>query len=201
MLRQCLADLAIPMQQAASRAYLAGDKDSFHIASTQFLSLIDDMDDLLGADPHFLLGKWINDARRCGNTAAEKALYEQNARWLVTVWGPYDKDAMLFDYFSRQWSGLLKQFYKKRWADYFSFLQAELGKKSGRYIETDAINHRFKRPSNEANDFYKRLSKWEYEWCNQRDVFPEIPTGDAYAISMRLYTKWWPVVRQIYEAH
>lgn len=198
MLRQCLGDLAIPVQQQVSRAYLAGDKDSFRIATTEFLSLIDDMDELLGTNEHFLLGKWIADARRCGNTAAEKALYEQNARWLVTVWGPYDKDAMLFDYSSRQWSGLLKQFYRKRWADYFSFLQAELKRTTGRYVETDAINHRFKRPSNEANDFYKRLSKWEYAWCNQQDSFPATTRGDAYTIAARLYAKWQPVAQRIY---
>ncbi|PSL50275.1 alpha-N-acetylglucosaminidase (NAGLU)-like protein [Chitinophaga niastensis] len=77
--------------------------------------------------------------------------------------------------------------------DYFLFLGNELNKTGERYIETDAINHRFKRPANEANDFYKQLSRWEYQWCNQQDDFPVVANGDAYMIAKQLYEKWWPV--------
>ena len=61
----------------------------------------------------FLLGKWINDAKRWGTTKEESQLYEKNARDLVTLWG--DKDAFLHDYASKQWAGLFKGFYKPRW--------------------------------------------------------------------------------------
>lgn len=201
MTRQCLADLGIPLQQAVSRAYQSGNKDSFRIASRLYLDLISDMDELLASNESFLLGKWIADARKCGVTKAEKDLYERNARWLVTVWGPYDKDAMLFDYSSRQWAGLLKYYYRKRWADFFAFLDAELQKPVGRYVETDSINNRFKRPANEANDFYRRMSGWEYAWCEEQDgsKYNSTPVGDSYTIAKRLYEKWQPVAISVYQ--
>jgi alpha-N-acetylglucosaminidase len=41
---------------------------------------------IIGNSSGFLLGKWIKEARACGFTPAEKDLYEQNARDLITLW-------------------------------------------------------------------------------------------------------------------
>lgn len=202
MFRQCLADLGLPLHQSLSDAYIAGNKALFVDSFTVFLDLMDDLDELLATDVHFLLGKWLSDARKLGTTPAEKDLYEQNARWQVTVWGPYEADAVLFDYCNRQWSGLLKYFYKKRWEDYFNFLLLELDKPAEeRYVETDAINHRFHRPANEANEFYRALSKWEYTWCAAGDSEKYItePSGDCFETVTRLYAKWWPVAYEMYQ--
>ena len=97
-MRQCLADLSILIQQRTAEAYEKGNKTVFEQESKRFLALILDLDELLATDASFTLGRWIAQARNCGKTAAEKDLYEKNARWLVTVWGPYDPKAMLFDY-------------------------------------------------------------------------------------------------------
>lgn len=43
---------------------------------------------LLASDPHFLLGRWIHDARQWGANAEEKNLMEYNARNQITLWGP-----------------------------------------------------------------------------------------------------------------
>ena len=47
------------------------------------------MDSVLGTCEQFLLGRWISDARARGSTAAEKDLFEYNARNQVTLWGPH----------------------------------------------------------------------------------------------------------------
>jgi alpha-N-acetylglucosaminidase len=198
IMRQCLSDLGLPIQKSIARAYTSGNKDSLKIATQQFLSLIDDMDELLATRKDFLLGKWIADARKAGNSPEEKDLYEKNARLLVTVWGPYDKNAMLYDYSSRQWSGLMKGFYKKRWEKYFVFLSEEINKGENKYIETKAINHRFNRPANEANDFYKALSKWEYQWCDNKENYDDKPVGDPYTVARKLFDKWQPVALKYY---
>ena len=198
-LRQCLADLSISIQENAAKAYRQGNREDFELEAKRFLELILDMDKLLATDPSFCLGRWIAQARNCGTTATEKALYEKNARWLVTVWGPYDPKAMLFDYSNRQWSGLFKNFYYKRWEMYFDFLRKELAKpETEQYVETPKIHHRFGRPSNEANDFYKMISRWEYRWCEGTENYPATATGDTYRIAKQLFQKWGKMAQKFY---
>ena len=52
------------------------------------LNLLEGMDVLLGTDPHFLLGNWLEAAKAIGTTDDEKKLYEYNARNQITLWGP-----------------------------------------------------------------------------------------------------------------
>lgn len=199
VMRQCLADLAILVQQKVAGAYQEGKQEEFEKEARLFLELILDMDELLATDENFTLGRWIAQARNCGKTLEEKALYEKNARWLVTVWGPYDRDAMLFDYSNREWAGLFRSFYHKRWEMYFDFLQNELAKpEAERYVETSKIHHRFGRPSNEANDFYKMISKWEYQWCEGTETYPATAVGDTYTVALKLYKKWNPLANSLY---
>lgn len=198
VLRQCLADMSILMQVKLADAYRGGNRDAFDAEARQFLELILDMDELLATDASFTLGKWIAQARSCGSTPQEKALYEKNARWLVTVWGPYDKNAMLFDYSNRQWAGLFRSFYYKRWEKYIAFLRGELEKTERRYEETAKIHHRFGRPANESNDFYKMISKWEYEWCEGTENYPAEAVGDTYTVALKLYKKWNETANRLY---
>lgn len=124
---------------------------------------------------------------------------KKNAHWLVTVWGPYDKNAMLFDYSNRQWAGLFRDFYYQRWDMYIDFLRNELAKPAEeRYEETSKIHHRFQRPSNEANDFYKMISKWEYEWCDETKKYPAVAVGDTYEVAQKLYKKWNKTAGELY---
>ena len=57
-------------------------------SSSELLSLLNDLDRLLGSDSHYLLGTWIKAARDNGMTDQEKDMYEFNARNQVTLWGP-----------------------------------------------------------------------------------------------------------------
>lgn len=199
VMRQCLADLAIVIQEKVADAYRQGNVEDFDEWTRQFLDLILDMDELLATDENFKLGRWIGQARNCGKTAEEKALYEKNARWLVTVWGPYDKNAMLFDYSNREWAGLFRTFYYERWKKYFEFLKKEFTKpETERYVETPEIYHRFRRPSNEANDFYKMISRWEYQWCEGTEAYAALAEGDTYEVALKLYEKWNPLANALY---
>jgi alpha-N-acetylglucosaminidase len=122
--RQVLANYATPLQQQMAAAVNNKDRAEFKKYSTDFLQLMDDMDALLATRKDFLLGKWINEARANGITAREKNLYELNARNLVTLWG--DKESGLSEYSNRQWSGLIKGYYKQRWAMYFTQMDKAL---------------------------------------------------------------------------
>jgi len=170
--RQVLANYARPLQVKWIKAYEDKDLVSFKKYSNQYLELIDDLDKLLATRKDFLLGKWIADARRCGTNDDEKALYERNARDLITLWG--DADSPLHEYSCRQWSGLMTNFYKVRWQKFFSttLLALETGKKI--YVET----------------FDKEISQWEWQWVNTQKNFPTEPTGNSVQTAKLLYKKY-----------
>ncbi|MGJ7032173.1 alpha-N-acetylglucosaminidase [Niabella hirudinis] len=197
--RQCLADLAIPLQANMGNAYRNNKRDSFDFYSRQFLDLMDDFDRLLGTRKEFLLGKWLSDARSIGVTTAEKDLYEKNARGLITIWGPYDSSAMQYDYSARQWNGLVRTFYKPRWEKFIKMLNTEFRKQpEQRYREVNVLN-RYRRPRNNANDFYKMISQWESDWVTHPGIITQArPSGNEVRTVQELYNKWYPVALALY---
>ncbi|WP_217277431.1 alpha-N-acetylglucosaminidase [Pedobacter foliorum] len=199
LMRQCLADLAIPLQKRMARAYEISNVNDFNQSSALFLNLMQDFDKLLGTRKEFLLGKWIADARAIGSNNEEKNLYEKNARGLVTIWGPYDPNAIQYDYSARQWNGLVSGFYQPRWEMFIDFLGKEIKKDSAsRYKEVN-INHRFNRPANEVNEFYKMISKWEADWANTPGELSAVkPFGSELIIVKSLYQKWQPIAEGFY---
>ncbi len=67
-----------------------------------------DMDRLLATRKEFLLGRWLADARRWGDTDEERAKMEWNARRIITKWGATRR---LDNYAWKEWSGMLTGFY------------------------------------------------------------------------------------------
>jgi len=195
--RQGLADLSIPLQRDIAIAYRAQNSQGLKESSQRFLDLAADMDRLLGTRKEFLLGKWLKDARAWGVNDAEKDQYEWNARLLVTVWGPSAPNALLFDYSNRQWSGLISGYYIPRWKQFLDYLSAQ---PSGSERFDDSKLHKsFNRPADDANDFYKRLSQWEQDWCRQHENYPDQPQGDSVAISAELLAKWRTVADEAFK--
>ena len=170
--RQVLANYARPLQVKWVKAYENKDLVTFRKYSNQYLELIDDMDKLLATRKDFLLGKWIADARRCGNTDAEKALYEQNARNLITLWG--DADSPLHEYSCRQWSGLMTDFYKVRWQKFFA--ATALAMESGKLVDVAA--------------FDKEIAQWEWKWVNVQKSYPKQTSGNSIDVAKILYLKY-----------
>lgn len=170
--RQVLANYALPLQRKFVTAYQNKDLAAFSRYSKAFIALIDDMDELLRTRKDFLLGRWIEAARSCGNTAAEKALYEKNARNLITLWG--DANSPLHEYACRQWSGLLQSFYKPRWQQFFTKVTAAL--QTHEPLNMDA--------------FQQEIAQWEWQWVNRREDYPVTPSGDAIEVVKKLYRKY-----------
>jgi alpha-N-acetylglucosaminidase len=191
--RQALADLSVPLQREVTAAWGAGDQPRFAAARDRFLELGADLDRLLATRRDFLLGPWLDDARRWGTTPAESDLYERNARELITVWGPASAKAYLFDYSCRQWSGLIRGFYLERWKKFFTFLEAQPPT-----YRDDQIARGINRPDNDASDFYRELSRWEYAWCEGHESYPAAPQGDSIAVARAMFVKWAPVMRERY---
>eukprot|EP01083_Nonionella_stella_P003952 11370_1 len=81
------------------------------------LGIIDDIDATLSDFKYFRLDEWIQNARMFGDSKEEKDYFEWNARNLITRWGP---NAEINDYASRQWNGLMSNYYKIRWMRFFN---------------------------------------------------------------------------------
>lgn len=170
--RQVLANYSNVLQQDFAKSYKAKDMAAFDKKSAQFLELIDDMDQLLGTRKDFLLGKWLNSAKSLGNTPEEKKLFERNARDLITLW--LDKDCNIHEYACKEWSGMMKGFYKPRWQQFFKEVreQASAGK------EIDQEN------------FENAIKDWEWKWVNANEPYTDQPKGNSIAVAKAMYAKY-----------
>jgi alpha-N-acetylglucosaminidase len=178
--RQVLANYADLVHAKLVNAYRDKDRIAYKKYCDEFLQIITDMDSLLGTKKDFLLGLWISDARSFGNSMEEKALYERNARDLITLWG--DKNSPLHEYSCRQWSGLLNDFYRARWKIFFEMSNDSLN--DGKNFDPIA--------------FDKYMRDWEWQWVNTRKDYPTEPSGNSIDQSISVYRKYYNEMKAAY---
>jgi alpha-N-acetylglucosaminidase len=157
MVRQVLANRGAVAYRKMVTAYESRDKRQFDSAAQAFLNLIRAQDVLLSTRPEFLLGPWLVAANEMGHSAAEKSLCERNARMQITYWGPDNPAPDALDYASKEWSGLLRDFYLVRWE-----------------LFVRNLDRGFDEPRVGKIDFFD----FEKKWTEQRSAYPTEPTGD-----------------------
>jgi alpha-N-acetylglucosaminidase len=170
--RQALSHRSGELYQTAMAAYLAKDAAAYRQAAGEFLQLLRDLDELLATSDQFLLGAWLEDAKRWGATDAERAKLEWNARRILTLWGT---GTALRDYAWKEWSGLLTGFYARRWEIFFQRQQAAL--EAGKPFDQGACQ--------------AELYRFENEWCQQHERYPSKPTGDSIKVAQRLFERYF----------
>jgi alpha-N-acetylglucosaminidase len=168
--RQALSSHAGALYAKAMAAFQAKDAAGFRRASADFLQLIRDLDELLATHDEFLLGSWLEDAKRWGANDDERAKLEWNARNIITRWGP---GPGLHDYAWKEWSGLLTGYYGKRWEIFFQRQQESLD--SGKPFDQWAC--------------HAEIARFEEAWCGQGESYPSKPQGDSVAVTARLLEK------------
>lgn len=173
--RQVLANYAQVVHRKMVDAYENDDKPGFDEASDEFLQLLDDQDQLLSNDDSFMLGKWIEEARRAGTTPSEKKLFEFNARTLITTWS--FQNSNLHEYAHREWSGLLSDFYKPRWKMFIDYLSQKM---EGQ--EPD------------EPDYYA----FELAWTNQTGNYPSMAKQDPVEQAVRIYKNYHAEIESDY---
>lgn len=169
--RQVLSNHAAILHSRMVRAAKDKDVDAFREASREFQQLIRDMDTLVATRREFLLGDWIENARRWGTTDAERARYEWNARRVLTQWG---QTAALDDYARKEWSGMLEGYYLRRWQSFLrDFTRSLAGRKTF-----------------DEKAFQDELRTWTSDWSDGREAYPTQPHGDSVTVAKRLWTKY-----------
>lgn len=171
--RQVMANYASKLQQQMAADYQKKNLKSFQRSSQHFIDLISDMDDLLATRKDFLLGNWLEDAKKWGTTAEESALYEKNARNLITLWG--DKDCRIHEYACKQWSGMLNGFYKVRWQVFIDQVSKDLLRKK-------TFNQK---------KFDEQMKDWEWKWINSNETYTTLPQGDPVKMAEKMYEKYY----------
>lgn len=194
--RQIMSNLAQVIHQKAVEAYRKGNLADFERHSQCFLALLEDVDRLLHARPEFNFYRWLADARSWGETEAEKDLFERDATALVTIWGG-DGDPLIFDYSWREWCGLLKDYYGKRWEKFYAMLADSL--RSGRpYVEENLpLTHG--REAFRANAFYSELGDWELGFVD-RCGKAQVPwcEGNDWEVTQEMFEKYLPLAETYY---
>ncbi|WKX69955.1 alpha-N-acetylglucosaminidase [Streptomyces sp. XD-27] len=167
--RQALANRSWQLIPQLQAAYLRKDRKTFAALSRLWLKLMRLSDEMAGAHRRFLLGPWLEDAKRLASGDAEAALLERTARILLTTWGDRaTADAgKLINYANRDWNGLIADFHLPRWQRYLDELEDALAE--GREPE--------------VFDWYAI----EEPWTRERTAYPVRPTTDAHRTALRVF--------------
>ncbi len=175
--RQVLGQLGLPLINAVEAAYNAKDTVALRTREAQVTALLHDLDELVATRPEFLLGTWIDEAKRWGTTPAERNRYEWNARNIVTLWGSKCTEGENDDlnlYAFKEWEGMYTSYFLPRWQAFFAKLNAAA-----------AAGAKFDRTA-----FAAESCQWEQQWSHGHGAFSSTPRGDAIGVASRLVAKW-----------
>jgi len=152
-------------------AYQNKNLQKLKAAADRILALVKDCDTLAATDSSFLLGPWIEGAKRLATTQAEKTLYEYNARNQLTLWGP---SGNINDYAKKSWAGLYGDYYYKRWEIFTRHVVQ--AREQGKDYDDAA--------------YRKEVIGFEFDWSNTHTTYPEKATGDTIETARLLYKKY-----------
>jgi len=145
----------------------------FMLITNAMLEMISDLDKLLASNTNFLLGKWIEGARSSVKKESKEVqdLYEFNARNQITMWGYHEN---IEDYASKQWAGLVGDYYMRRWKLFSGLMLACL--MNGSHLNFDEYE----------NERYAL----EREWDMELEKYPTEPQGQLMEIVNDVYLKY-----------
>lgn len=163
IVRQAISEKGRIVLNEIKSAYYNNDFDLFTLKCDTFLNLILAQNKLLSCRKEFMVGNWINSAKKMGKSRKEKALYEWNAKVQISTWGnrTASENGGLRDYAHKEWNGILKDLYHHRWKLYF-----------------DELKRGFK--NKECKDFNWYLI--DEEWINKKMRYPDKPSNNSLKV-------------------
>ena len=173
LVRQYLGDVSINVREAMRSAYVTGNREAFDEAAGIFLGLMKDQEELVRSRPEFLMGRWISDARAIGAGEAEKKALERSVRNILATWG--GKGCPLVEYANRDWDGLTRDYYARRWELFIKDVDAAFA--SGRPFDQKL--------------FDEKATAFEWDFVEKGgDRYADKPEGDVMEIAKRLFAKY-----------
>ncbi|MBR8535889.1 alpha-N-acetylglucosaminidase [Carboxylicivirga sediminis] len=122
--RQVMANHGREVYNKLQVAFDNKDINNFNVMAGKMLDLISDMDLLMSSRKEFLLGSWLEKAKKRAQSQSEMTNFEENARRLITVWT--NEKHVVNDYAYREYSGLLNDYYRERWRMFIDYARGVL---------------------------------------------------------------------------
>jgi alpha-N-acetylglucosaminidase len=171
LVRQVISNHAGTLYDNVMYGYKNKDVKIFERSSNAFLKLCEELDDLLQTRPELTLYEHLKEAGDLALTEKDKENFELNLLTQITVWGPFVK-SVNYDYAWKEWGGLIKTYYAKRWQSFFERLAYEFPKR--RLFSTTTKKQHCERNIYMGNDFYKRYAEFEKKWLSTANPEPPV---------------------------
>jgi len=156
------------------KQFLNNNTDQVVKLGDMMLHIIDDYDMLLSCDTNFMLGRWQKWSRSWAQTEAEANWLEFNGRNQLTLWGP---TGQINDYAKKEWGGLVRSYYKKRWELAVEMVVACLKAPGGCTWHESQLSSAI-------------FNKVELPWQNDTSPFPVFPQYDLIQTAVLLFDKY-----------
>lgn len=182
--RQFISPLAYYWILDMEQAYKRKDMVTFQQLRAKFTELIKDYDVLLSTRKEYLLGRWIESAKKWGTTQQEKDLYEYNARNIITLWGEKCTEGQFDDlntYAYKQWAGMFTDYHLVRWNRFFDEVENAIRKNENR----------------DRAPFLESSCNWEKKWSHSKNLFPATPKGDPVTVARQMFNKYQPLIKNL----
>ncbi len=194
LFRQALSNVLYPIYQQVVACFRNKAIQDFEKTTNAFLEIGEDVDRLLKTVEKTNLFTQIDVARQLGDTKEVRQNLEVNFLMYLTVYGPL-KNSPLYDTNWREWGGMAKDFYLKRWYMFFRMMASYFDKpKKFKDMSKKLVNER-----NEYADslLTKRFEYMENEWI--KDYIPR-PSGigeeDTIEVIKELIEKYEAIVME-----
>ncbi|MCR5523250.1 MAG: alpha-N-acetylglucosaminidase [Clostridia bacterium] len=184
--RQVLSNYCSVLYDRVMESYRSKDVNTFERSSNLFLKICEETDALLQTRPEMTLYEHLRQAGDLALNEKDKENYELNLLTQLTIWGPL-RDSVNYDYAWKEWGGMIKTFYVKRWQSFFEKLALEF---PHRKLFSSATK---KRPNERntyiGNNFYKSYAEFERKWLSTVD--PEKPSEkNTVEVAAKLLEKY-----------
>ena len=187
--RQAMSNRFYNQQIRFAAAYKKKDISAVEETAKKQLSLLADLDSLLSHRKELCFSRWINDCHNLAADDQEKRYFDLNARTLLTSWGDIRSNtSALYDYAWREWSGLIKEYYYKRWKMFYNRALFCLKTKMPFFIING--NGYAGRYWYKSYSFGKKLNKFELSWIKTYSEYPQPSNTDVIAPAKVCAEKW-----------
>lgn len=194
IMRQVLSNVLYPIYQQTVACFRNKAVEPFEKTTNAFVEIMTDIDRLLKTVPETNMFTHIQSARQLGDTKEVNQNLEVNFMMYHTSFGPI-KNSVLFDTNWREWGGMVKDFYLKRWYIFFRMM-ASYFEKPKKFKD---MSRRRPYDRNEYADtlLTKRFEYAENEWI--KDYIPR-PSGigeeDVIEVIKELIEKYEPIINE-----
>ena len=171
LFRQVFGQYAGHILNKITISYQEKNITRFDSSVSEFRALSGMIEELMATREEFLFGKWIADSRKHATNPDEAALYEWNARAIITIWG----GRALYGYAIKDWAGLYSSYYLPRWEKFFAEMRSEIT--AGKKLD-------YKR-------FVKDIMAWEDKWVTLREekIISE-PKGNSVELAVEMWKEY-----------